>query len=197
MTFTTAPRRRCHNGAVVNKGWWSKSRGLPPADYAAWSSSLAEQPGRQRRILAWASTPDGFAVASPSVLSYATSSEVPGDRWVHLGWHEIERGGWDADSARLGWVRYGGDRGAVELVEPGRLPEVFRERVAATIVLEDSVAILGDRQVRIVGRRDLAEGDQPIRWHSTLGRGLSGRSEGVQAAVDEAIARVRTEYDMG
>ncbi|HYP44581.1 MAG TPA: hypothetical protein VEQ66_05225 [Propionibacteriaceae bacterium] len=177
------------------KGWWSKSRGLPAADYASWSSSLVAQSSRPLRILAWASTPEGFAVASPSVLSYSAAGEA-GDDWVHLGWHEIERGGWDADSSRLGWVRYGGERGGVELREPGRLPEVFRERVAASIVLEDSVAILG-RQVLVVARRDLAEGDQPITWHSTLGRGLSWRTEGVQAAVDEAVARVRTEYNLG
>jgi hypothetical protein len=139
--------------------------------------------------------PTGVAIASPSVLSYPV--EADDAPWVHLGWHEIERGGWDAESSRLGWVRYGGERGQIELVQPGRLPEVFRERVAASIVLEKSVPILGARQVLIVARRDLAEADRPLSWQATLGRGLSWQGEGVRQAVDDAIAQVRTEYDMG
>lgn len=172
--------------------WWARNRGLPPTAYASWSSSLAAHPGRQLRILAWANTPDGHAVASPSVLSYSARGG-----WLHVGWHEIERGGWDAGTSRLGWVRYGGERGVVELVEPGRLPEVFRERVAASIVLEESVPILANRQVLIVARRDLAEGDRPLSWNSTLGRGVSWQTDGVREAVEQAVARVRTEYDMG
>jgi len=181
---------------MAGRRWWSKNRGLPPAEYASWSASLALQPGRQRRILAWASTTEGFAVASPSALSCSVSASS-GPAWSHLGWHEIERGGWEAESSRLGWVRYGGDRGSVELVEPARLPEVFRERVSASVVLEKTVPILANRQVLIVGRRDLAAGDQPITWRSTLGRGVSQRTEGVSEAVADAIAQVRTEYDMG
>lgn len=175
--------------------WWSKHKGLPASDFASWSRSLAAQPGRQVRILAWASLAQGVAIASPSVLSY------PGDAddadWQHLGWHDIERGGWEAESSRLGWVRYGGERGELGLVEPGQLPEVFRERVAASIVLEKSMPALSNRQVLVVGRRDLADGDQPITWHATLGRGLRWEGAGVREAVDEAIAEVRTEYDMG
>lgn len=138
---------------------------------------------------------NGVAIASPSALSFPYAGEDAS--WDHLGWHEIERGGWEAESSRLGWVRYGGERGQLGLVEAGQLPEVFRERVAASIVLEKSVAILANRQVLIVGRRDLAVGDQPITWHATLGRGLSWQGEGVREAVDEALSQVRTEYDMG
>lgn len=180
---------------MAKMSWWSRGRGVPQRDYASWIASLADQRGRQPRILAWASTEEGFAIGSPSALSYSVSA---GDKdWVHVGWHEIERGGWDAESSRLGWVRYGGDRGAVELVEPGRLPEVFRERVAASILLEKTVPILNSRSVLISARRDLADGDAPITWHSTLGRGLSWQGEGVRPAVDEAIAQVRTEYQLG
>lgn len=156
---------------------------------------MAMRPGRPRRILAWASTPEGFAIGSPSLLSCSTSA--PEDPWRHLGWHEIERGGWDAETSRLGWVRYGGERESVGLVEAGRLPEVFRERVAASIVLEKYVPVLNNRQVLISGRRDLADGGSAISWHGTLGRGLSWQTPGVRAAVDEAIGDVRAEYDLG
>jgi hypothetical protein len=51
--------------------------------------------------------------------------------------------------------------------------------------------------VVISGRRDLADGDLQITWNSALGRGLSYQTAGVEAAVDEALAQLRTEYDMG
>jgi hypothetical protein len=169
--------------------------------HASWTSSLRPWPARQARILAWATTPDGFAIGSPSVLSLGSASAPPGEHsagaWLHLGWHEIERGGWDSDTGRLGWVLYGGERGQAELLEPGRLPEVFRERVAASIVLERSVPILNRRSVMISARRDLAAGADAITWNTTLERGLSWQGEGVRQAVDDAVAQVRTEYDLG
>jgi hypothetical protein len=215
---------------------------MPDPVHCSWAASLGALPGRQVRILAWATTPDGYAVASPSALSYCgpmasgwTATDVsarstvpstpstpstqrdgeaeaveivPGEEaWVHLGWHEIERGGWDEETNRLAWSRYAdSDAGAtsrdietegLELTEPGRLPEVFRERVAASIVLEKFVPIRNGRGVLISGRRDLADGQLSIDWHSSLQRGLTWQTEGVRAATDAAIAQVRTEYDMG
>ena len=182
---------------VKRSRWWSRSRGLPHDTYAAWAASLAADPGRQVRILAWArltaaSSPVGFCVGSPSVLSFGRETS-----WTHVGWHRIEVGGWDQETGRLSWTLYGGERGAVELGEPGRLPELFRERVAASIVLEKFVPIIGNRGVLISGRRDLGSFDAPITWNSTLTSGLSWQTDGVQAAADEAVAMVRTEYDMG
>lgn len=234
--------------------WWSRTRGVPEDVYRSWAASIGALPGRQVRVLAWATTLDGYAVASPSVLSYSGSGAGaagaaaptvepshgdPADTepaaagpargelgWVHLGWHEIERGGWDEESGRLVWSRYPdrdrgprapGDGGAaagadsaaavdgsaadvdggVVLTEPGRVPEVFRERVAASIVLEKFVPIRNGRGVLISGRRDLAEGEVSIAWNSRLQRGLTWQTEGVRAAADAAIAQVRTEYDMG
>ncbi len=170
--------------------WWTKTRGIPQPVYDSWASSLRAQPGRQVRVLAWAKTPEGFAVGSPSALS------IGEDSWDHLGWHEIERGGWDGETGRLTWTRYGGEMGSVEITEPGRLPEVFRERVSASIVLEKFVPIVNNRGVVISGRRNLADGELEITWNSALGRGLSYQTEGVRSAVDEALAQVRTEYDM-
>jgi len=172
--------------------WWNKTRGIPQEVYDSWASSIRVQPGRQVRVLAWATTPDGFALASPSALSYGDQAA-----WHHVGWHQIERGGWEGEARRLSWSLHGGQRGFVELSEPGRLPEVFRERVAASIVLEKFVPIANNRGVVISGRRDLADGAAQITWNSALGRGLSYQTEGVRSAVDEAIAQVRTEYDLG
>jgi len=171
--------------------WWSRSRGLPKAAYAAWALSLRTELGHPARILAWSATRDGFCVGSPGALSFGD-----GSAWTHLGWHQIERGGWDVETSQLTWQRLDGDRGAVDLPHPGRLPELFRERVAASIALEKFVALSGQRGVTITARRDLAPGGS-ISWHSSLTRGLTWQTAGVREAVEEVMAEVRTEYDFG
>ena len=172
--------------------WWSRARGLPPAAYASWSASLSARPAR---ILAWARTAVGFCIGSPSTLSYDDESG-----WRHLGWHEIERGGWDADTGELRWTELAPPgsapaAGSLALTEPGRLPELFRERVSATIAVEKFVALSGSRGVVVTARRDLAR-DGAITWHATLTRGLTWQTDGVRPAVDEALAELRKEYDL-
>ncbi len=176
--------------SAAGSAWWSRSRGLPRAAFATWQTSLAQTPGRPARILAWATGPGGFVVGSPAALSWSID-----ESWSHLGWHEIERGGWNAETATLSWNLHGGQRGSVRLDQPGRLPELFRERVAATIALERFVPVAGDRGVIVTARRDLAA-DGSISWHSSLTRGLTWHSEGVQAAAERAMAELRSEYDL-
>ena len=164
------------------------------AVYDSWRSSLTTQPARSIRILAWAKTPTEFGIASPTTLSYGDENA-----WTHLGWHQIERGGWNAELNKLSWVLYAppgesSPRDSLELVEPGRLPELFRERVSATIAVEKFVPLIGQRGVTITARRDLGGG--VITWHSTLTRGLSWQTEAVRTAVDQAMEQVRTEYDV-
>jgi len=190
-----------HNGRVGNdtvrgSAWWSRSRGLPRAVYESWRSSLAAQPDRSARILAWARTSTGYCIASPAILSYGDENE-----WKNIGWHEIERGGWNAELRKLSWVLHGAPgnpspRGSLQLVEPGRLPELFRERVSATIALERFIPLVGAHGVTITARRDLGASGM-VAWHSTLTRGLSWESDGVRAAVDQAMEELRAEYDVG
>jgi hypothetical protein len=176
--------------------WWSRSRGLPKTVYDFWRSSLALQANRPAHLLAWAKTSTGFCIASPATFSYGDE-----DAWEHLGWHEIERGSWNADLNKLSWVRYAppGEppaRGVLELTEPGRVPELFRERIAATITVERFVPLSGERGVIIAARRDLGAGGAVV-WHGTLTRGLSWQTDGVRAAVDQAMEQVKAEYDVG
>lgn len=174
-----------------HSAWWSRSRGVPAPAYQTWAASLRAQRGDPPRILAWTATADGFCIGSAGALSYGDQAA-----WTHLGWHEIERGGWDAETHRLSWQRYEGEPGFVELGVPGRLPELFRERVAASIALEKFVPLTGERGVVITARRDLGAGAD-IAWHATLTRGLSWQTRGVTETVEAVLAEVRTEYDFG
>lgn len=174
--------------------WWSRSRGMSAADHAGWRASLSARPGCPARILAWAQGPDGPVIGSPALLSVARP-----DGWLQLGWHEIGQGTWNAELGRLSWVLVAkpgnrAGRGSVDLVEPGRLPELFRERIAATIAFERFVPVRGDSGVVVSARRDLRDGGG-LTWHSTLTRGLSWSTEGVRAAAEAAIDGLRREYD--
>lgn len=173
--------------------WWSKSRGLPDAAYDAWLTSMSTEPSRPTRILAWAEAEQGLVIASPAALSTSTA----GDLWTHIGWHAIESGGWNAETHSLTWAQYGGRRGAVRLTAPGRLPELFRERIAASIVVERFVPVAGERGVILNGRRDLAQSNPVIEWHTTLGRGVSWRTPGLRETADAALAELKREYDPG
>jgi hypothetical protein len=184
------------NDTVRGSAWWSRSRGLPRAVYESWRSSLAAQPDRPARVLAWARTSTGYSIASPTILSYGDEKG-----WKHVGWHEIERGSWNAELRKLSWVLNAAPgkpslRDSLELVEPGRLPELFRERISASIAIERFVPLFGERGVTITARRDLGARGR-VAWHSTLTRGLSWETDGVRAAVDQAMEELRTEYDVG
>ena len=168
------------------------TRGMPPEAYASWRSSMAARGGVPARILAWARSADGFVVGSVAALSVGGAG--PGsDDWRHVGWHEIEHGGWNAEARSLSWTMHNGPRGRVELADPGRLPELFRERVSASIAVERFVAIRGERGVTVTARRDLG-GDGGLTWHSSLTRGLSWSVEGVAEEAARAAAELESEY---
>ena len=178
------------------------SRGLPPEAYDTWRASLAAHPGAPARILAWARSDSGLVVGSPALLSVlddaARTDEVAdaddeASGWRQVAWHQVEHGGWNAESRSLSWTLYGGRRGRVGLSEPGRLPELFRERVAATIVVERFVPIRGERGVTITARRDLGDGGG-LSWHSSLTRGLTWSTEGVEEEAARATAELQSEY---
>jgi hypothetical protein len=154
------------------------------------------QPSRPPRILAWARTANGYCIASPAAFSYGNEQV-----WKHVGWHEIERGSWNAELQKLTWLRYGAhgeapSREWLELTEPGRFPELFRERITATIAVERFVPLAGERGVIIAARRDLGSRGS-VAWHGTLTPGLSWQTAGVRAAVDQAMEQARAEYDVG
>jgi hypothetical protein len=166
--------------------------GLDPVVLTSWRESLAERAGSgEARVLAWAPAAEDVAIGRPGGLSVGGPLG-----WVHVAWHEVERGGWNADLGQLQWRTYAGVRGSVRLTPPRRLPELFRERVSASIVVEQVVPFPGSRGIIVSGRRDLGDDTVPLQWHATLGRGLTWSTDGVEDAAEAALAQLRGEYDI-
>ena len=157
-------------------------------------------------MLGWEPTADdGYCIASVGLLSIADSD---GSGWTHIGWHRIERGGYDRDSSTLRWELYAtgsdaeAESGAVRLKDPGQLPAIFRDRVAASIAVEHFIVLEGARKVQNVepgvivsGRRDRSRAQAPIEWRASLPRGLDWDIPGLRELAATSIIRLRSEYD--
>lgn len=158
-----------------------------PSDVLA---ALRTELGARPRILTWGRTSDGYAVGLPDRLSI---SEAAG--WRHVAWHQIDHGEWDEDTSTMRWSGPAGD-GSVRLTDPGRLPDLLRDRVAASIAVERRVSIPGTRNGAIVmARRDLGDPSAVLEWRVVPGRGTRLSLPAVAAAADAALAETRAEYE--
>lgn len=177
-------------------------RGLDRAVHRSWRASLSDLEaagGDAGRVIAWGRTEDGgHCIVATGVLSISTGDAATEQVWRHVGWHRIEHGGFDADTATLRWTEYDGEPESVRLTEPGRVPQLFRERVAASIAVEQFLPMEPDstkKGVIINGRRDLTRPDGPLHWHASLPKSMTWQVPGIAEFADAAIARMRREYD--
>lgn len=143
-------------------------------------------------VLAAEPTGTGWCVLQDDVLAH--NDGVP--EWVLIPWDTVERGGYNAQGSSLTWALVDGRRGSVFLDHPGTLPDVFRERVEATIVLEEHVPIAGTREGGVVSaRRPLGSGPASVQWRVRRGRGTPDTPE-VNAALEERRAQLQAEYGL-
>ena len=124
---------------------------------------------RKPRVLAWAASADGVVVGLTDRLAVRA-----GDEWRQVFWHEIQRGGWDEEAHALRWRPTDDPKREmwVTLAQPGRLPELFRERVEQTIVLQRTVHLAPSKTAVVAARRSRAEGASGLVWTVTPSRGV-------------------------
>lgn len=143
------------------------------------------------RVLATAATSGDEVVVVTSRRLVVSGGELAEGR----PWHLVDRGRWDpeADELSVTWVDHG-PSGLWRLSEPGRVPEIFQERVQATILLVEEVTIDRQRRARVVLRKDLATGR--VLAQTIVGRGcdpndpeLVGVTEAVAARLAEQVGR--------
>lgn len=149
---------------------------------------VAVAPGE--RVLAWCRTVEGAVVAGTRDALYV-------DGAARIPWEQVEAADWDRDGDVLrvsevgtwGQVR---PEHAFAIDEPGRLLELVRERVTASVVLQRHVPLAGRRGVRVIGRR-APRGTEPVRWFFEYDEGVDPADPVVRAAADAALVAARDE----
>ena len=115
---------------------------------------------------------------------------------VRIPWEQVQAADWDHETSTLR-VREGGTWGerrpehSFVLAEAGRLLELVRERVTASVVLQRHVPVDGQRGVRVIARR-APRGDRPIAWFYEYDEGVDPDDPAVRTAAAEALAAART-----
>lgn len=158
---------------------------LEPVDLRSLSDHLGVRP----RVLTWARTAGGVVVALPDRMAVRV-----GESWQDQPWHDIDRGGWDEAASTLSWQDVFGAGHCVALAEPGRLPEVFNERVSASIVLQKVVELPGRRRAVVSLRRDLGVTEVPLVWRVNTDADLGDPRVASMLAAERA--RLSAEYDI-
>ena len=154
--------------------------------------ALTQLVGRRPRILASGRGAEGEVVGLIDRLVYRT-----GGQWGQLFWHHVERGTWDQASRRLRWTDIAGDASEVELTETGFLPDLFNERVTASIACLRVVDLVTRGTAVITARRDLGDATAPLVWRTSPGTGVSPEAVAADPVVATELARLRVEYDLG
>lgn len=153
------------------------------------------------RVLAWASGPDGVAAGG---TRGALLVRRPGEPDLRLPWQEVEAADWDAEGEVLRVVEVG-TFGSVRpehhlrLDDPGRLLQLVRERVTASIVLQRHVPVRDGKGVTVLGRRAPAGSvgstgeDAGLAWFHRYDPGIDPEDPVVRRAADAATAAARVE----
>ena len=138
------------------------------------------------KVLASATAPGGTVLAGTRDAFYVV---VEGETH-RVPWEQVEAADWDRDTEtfRLSEVGTWGEERpvhAVTLAEPGRLLELVRERVTASVVLQRHVVVAGRLGLRVIARR--APGGGPIEWVYEYDEGVNPADPRVAAAAREAL----------
>lgn len=154
-------------------------------------TELKEATGLQGKLLAHATGPRAELLAFAHRFAYRLAD----GQWRSVGWHQVRSGGWKSEREEIHWRLNDGSRDAVQLTEPGAFPQVFRERVQASIAVEDQFDVPGGGSISITARRDLGEEQPRLYWQVNAVRGAKLTDPTTKALADEALARLRADYE--
>jgi hypothetical protein len=149
-------------------------------------------------VLAWAESSAGPVVAGTRDALYvvAPGSQVE----TRLPWEQVEAADWDRETTRLRISEVGswGEERVehtLTIEDPGRLLELVRERVTASVVLQRHVPLTGRRGLRVIARR-APRGDRPLAWFYEYDEGVDPDDPDVRTAAAAALAAARDEVGL-
>jgi hypothetical protein len=146
----------------------------------------------RERVLASATTDAGVVTGTRDAL-YLPTADGP----LRLPWEQVESADWDREAEVLRVTEVGSwgqvrPEHRVALAEPGRLLQLVRERVTASVVLQRHVPISGSRGVRIIARRP-ASGPREVSWFFEYDEGIDPDDPLVDLAAQEALLAAQGE----
>ena len=143
---------------------------------------------RREPLLAVARLVDGSWVAATPRALVLPGRRVDWSTVAHAEWSD-ERSQLRVDQLRTSDAEAETHR--LVLDEPGRLPEVVRDRVTSSIVASRHTPVDGRAGVRVVARR--VPGEDELHWQVVVDRGLDPADPRVRAASDTAVSDLRRE----
>ena len=156
--------------------------------------SVTVAPGE--RVLASATAEDGSVLAGTRDAFYVAS----GDAIRRVPWEQVEAADWDrdTDTFRLSEVGAWGEQRPVHtavLDDPGRLLELVRERVTASVVLQRHVTVAGRRGLRVIARR-APSGSGGVQWVYEYDEGLDPDDPLVREVARATLRAMRSEVGL-
>ena len=151
---------------------------------------------RGEKVLALTTAVDGTTLAGTRdafyVVRHGETRRVP--------WEQVEAANWDRDTDvfRLAEVGSWGEERPVHtvtLTDPGRLLELVRERVTASVVLQRHVSLGRRRGLRVIARR-APSGAGGVQWVYEYDEGVDPGDPEVRAAAREALELARRDVGL-
>lgn len=123
---------------------------------------------------------------------------VDGRTVLERAWHEVDTGSWNPDSWALSVLFVDALSGRQWVLQretgPGKVPEVFRDRTTASVVLTREVDLGPRRSARVSLRTDLRT--RELQEQVLLGRGSRADDEELAAQVLAARRELREQAGM-
>jgi hypothetical protein len=147
---------------------------------------------RGERVLAWARATDGAVVAGSRDALHARSAD---GRTLRLPWEQVEAADWDQDTGVLRVSEVGAWGSARPehtwtFEETGRLLELVRERVTASVLFQRHVTVAGRRGLRVIARR-APSGATGVQWVYEYDEGVDPDDPAVRETAAAALAQAR------
>ncbi|WP_298755986.1 hypothetical protein [uncultured Nocardioides sp.] len=147
---------------------------------------------RDERVLAWARAADGSVVAGSRDALHAREAD---GSTLRIAWEQVEAADWDQDTGVLRVseaVAWGSARPehTWTFEDTGRLLELVRERVTASVLFQRHVPVSGRRGLRVIARR-APSGTAPVQWVYEYDEGVDPDDPTVRASAAAALAQAR------
>ncbi len=167
-------------------------RGPLPADVLA----RMPLPSGDRVLAGARATGGAWAVATLDAFVLLEDDSVV----ERLTWPEVERAEWNRDDEVLEVVavgEYAAPRATYRLAfeDSGRLLEVIRERVSASVVLQRRVTVSGRSGLFVIARR-ATRGDAPIAWMYEFDAGVDPEDPDVRRLAEAGLRAAREELGL-